>query len=410
MTSSVAELEQEISEKKERFESVKNDIESAKENIKDLNLKIYQVKNDITNFVNANRLFAALKSAADIARTVTKPPPEKVELNDEHLEIIAKKRSELKPLKDKMLELAKTQEVLEHQLFDMRVDISEEKNEILDLKEQIREANDRANYTQAKNNSLREQLNEKVNEKRSHNETKREAEQALATLKDRAESSMSYAGGRLDLVKSIISLQDQYNNLKSDIADIESAIEEEKRAKRQAQEESERQKKELQEAVNWKIEKEELKKEYADLMEQINSQKKDVRGKEKKATKQIQQFERYAPLVKKWALKLGDIEEPEESVYALYDKLNKAKEDRKLASQQKHDEMAKLVVSNARLEKDVNRKRKALDRVVEQFHTDEAAMKKSIEEKKESFVQEEQKLLKQIDEAKIKLAQKYLSK
>ena len=51
--------------------------------------------------------------------------------------------------------------------------------------------------------------------------------------------------------------------------------------------------------------------------------------------------------------------------------------------------MAKLVVINARLEKEVNRKGKALDRVNEQFHTDEADMKKLM--KRENILSQKNK-------------------
>ena len=395
-------------DKVQRYKSVKQDIAAVQNEIKTLNTQIFQVSNDITNYVNANRLFEALMNASEISRYATKPKPAKVELNDEHREIIAKKVNELQPLKEKMKELGKQQQILEHQLFDMRVDISEELNEIFDLKESIRQTEDKSIHLQYQSNWLTDYLSEKVNERKLLNQTKNQAEQAFAVLKDRAETNTTLTGGRLDLEKSIISLQDQYNNLRSEIDELNSAIEEEKQAKRAAKEENERQKQEHSEAVNWRTEKEELKQELADLNEQIAQQKKEVQGKEKKASRENSQFERYAPLVKKWALKLNSTEVPEESVSALYEKLNEAKEKKKQEAKEKHNKMTQLVVSNSRLEKEVNRKRKALDRVVEQFHTDEAQMKQSIDDKKTSFEQEEQRLLQQIDDAKLKLAQKYL--
>lgn len=405
---SAEDFEQQISEKKERFASVKTDIMSTTESIKDLNIKIAKVENDISKYKGANKLFEALKNTSEIVRAPAQPQMASVELNDEHLEIIAKKRSAIRPLKDKMKNLSRQQEVLENQLFDTRLDISEELNEICCLKEALRETSDKSTYIQAKNAWLRDQLSETINEKKQFNQMRREAEAALASLKERAVSNTTLEGGRLDLEKSICSLQDQYNSLKVEIDKLKGELNQIAKDKQQMNEDKEKQSKEIKSSVNWENEKQQLKKELADITEQLANRKKEVTSKEKVASRETNHYEKYAQYVKKWSLKLNETELPSESVSALYDSLNASKEEIANKLQEKNERMSQLVIENAKLEKELSRKKKALNRVVDQFHSDESTMKKSTEEKRRKFQEEEKKLLAQIDEAKIKLAQKYL--
>lgn len=401
------ELLQEISEKKERFNSVNNEIQGVINEIKNLNIEISEIQNDITNFTNANRLFESIEVTSISARSLNETPPEiPVVLNDEHIEIITKKKSNIRQLKHTTQEIAQEQQVLETQLFDTLMGVSNANNTVIQLKEDLRTHEQHSNYLQSKMAWLNDQLNERNNEVRIINQTKREAEQALAALKDRFISNTTLSGGRLDLEKTIISLQNQYNSLMETIDNLKNHMDEDTRLRQESKEAANRQTTEQNSSVNWMNERQQLREDLQKLNQEISEKKSKVQSLEKTVTKKVAAFEKFAPLIKKWSNKLNTVEIPSESVAQLNEKISQAKAQNDEARKQSHEKMTNLLMENAKLEKEVNRKRIALNRIVEQFHTDEFAMKKDNEEQKAQYELEEKKLLDQINEVKIKIAQK----
>lgn len=405
------ELIREISEKKERLNSINSDIQNTVNEIKHYNTEISEIQNDITNFTNANRLFESIEVTSISARSLNETPPEiPVVLNDEHIEIITKKRSNIRQLKQTAQDLAQEQQVLESQLFENLMEVSNSNNKIIELKEAFRNHESHSTYLQSKVAWLKDQLSERINECNLINQTKREAEQALAALKDRVISNTVQPGGRLDLEKTILSLQNQYNKLMTDIDNLKNHINEDTRLREESKENANRQTTEQNSSVNWQNERAQLREDLARLNQEIQAKKQKVQTLEKSVSKKAAAFEKHAPLVKKWSSKLESVEVPEDSVAQLYEKINQTKAQKEAEQKKHHEEMTSLLVENAKLEKEVARKRLALNRIVEQFHTDEAAMKKENEERKTQYEVEEKKLLDQINIFKIKIAQKSFTK
>ena len=71
-------------------------------------------------------------------------------------------------------------------------------------------------------------------------------------------------------------------------------------------------------------------------------------------------------------------------------------------------QIAELIVNNSKLQDEVNRRRRTLERIVTQFHSDENLMRKKIDDITEKATKEEEKLLKLIESTKIKMAQRQL--
>lgn len=226
---------------------------------------------------------------------------------------------------------------------------------------------------------------------------------------DRAKNFDGLDGGRLDIEKSIINLQNQLRALEQDIRDVNSKIQSASDANDAFMEEMRAKQSQFDEAVDWQREKEDLQREFQELTQEIKERKAALTHKEQKNESKQAILAKYGPLLKKWKGKTGQINVPADKTIAqLWAELNEARTKSGDMVRNAEKEIGELVIKNAKLEDELQRRRTALERAISQTYAEENQFRKRIEEKQMRAEAEESRLLQQIQEAKLKLAQKQL--
>ena len=399
-----------LSQKEVRVQELNEEIEEEKSAIQQLNLSISELQADILRFQNANKLYQYLKPSTIPEHTIDSEEDKVVEFNEEHTNILKAKRDLIPPLKSETEILDNNQKNAENRLTTIRSQYDDSQNSIIELQEKIRFATSESLRSARELHYVEDQISERQNEIRMMEGLKREAQAALSSLLDRANDADGLGGGRLDTEKSIISLQDQLRMVEQEIDGINDRM-------RRFLEEDERdiaEKENLKSthvaAVNWAKEKEELQTELKELTQKIQKKKQTLKLTESKTTQDSFSTTRVIPLVKKWhGKKVSNAYVPEDAtIESMLARLDEVKQERDSKQLKSEHEIAELIVNNSKLQDEVNRRRKALERIVTQFHSDENLMRKKIDDITEKATKEEEKLLKLIESTKIKMAQRQL--
>lgn len=399
-----------LSQKESRVQDLNNEIEDEKSAIQQLNLSISELQADILRFQNANKLYQYLKPSTIPEHAIDTDEDKAVEFNEEHTNILKEKRDLIPPLKAETEILDNNQKNSENRLTTIRTQYDDAQNSIVELQEKIRFVTSESLRSARELHYVEDQITERQNEIRMMEGLKREAQNALSSLLERANDADGLGGGRLDTEKSIVSLQDQLRLVEQEIDDVNGKMDRTKAEDEQDQAEKVNQESAHVAAVNWEKEKKELQEELKDLLQQIQKKKQTLKLTESKTTQDSFSTTRVIPLVKKWQnKKVPNAHVPEdatiESMLAMLDQVKQERENSQIKSEQ---QIAELIVNNSKLQEEVSRRRKALERIVTQFHADENLMRKKIDDITEKATREEEKLLKQIESTKIKMAQRQL--
>ena len=402
-------LQTRVEEKENRLQQINIQIEDLNNNIFELTKTITQSKNDITSFKNANTLYKYLETASKTDRILSNNQiDENISLNDEHIEIIKNLKNKIFPLANEATLLLEQQKELENRLFLMREECDHLNLIIFQDKEQIRTTSIENNLILMNINLLKEQLIERTNEIRSLEQLRREVENSLNSIKDKALICNNNDGGRLDLEKNIISLQSQIQTFENEIFILNNRITQLKNLENEQIKNNEIQEKNHNLIVDWKSEQIELKNQLENLLNEIKEQKNILNIKEKNNIKEINELDKYLPLIKKWKSQLNIIKVPTESLEVLWKDLNNLIIQNNSNNQNLEKKLIDIVNKNEKLQKELDRKKNYLDRIISQFHFEENLNYKQLEEEKEFYLKEEINLLKKIKELKLKVAQNYL--
>ncbi|OHT16150.1 hypothetical protein TRFO_13484 [Tritrichomonas foetus] len=399
-----------ISQKEAQVAELNESIENEKLLVQQLNLNISELQADILRFQNANKLFQYLKPSTIPEHTINSEDDTAMEFNEEHANILKDKRNLIPPLRAEVAQLEDEQANSEDRLTTLRNEFDNAQNQIVELQEKIRFANSECVRSTRELNYVQDQITERQNEIRMMEDLKREAQGALSSLLDRASDADGLGGGRLDTEKAIISLQNELRQVENEIAEIQDRIDEYKAVDEEDKAEKQKQKAAHDAAVNWQKEKVELQEEWRELMKEIQKKKNSLKTVETKQATQTYSTTRVIPLVKKWQGKKVPNANvpPEATIESMFAILDQVKAEHDSGMKKSEQEIAELIVNNAKLQEEVTRRRKALERTVTQFHADENAMRKKIDDIREKASKEEEKLLKQIESTKIKMAQRQL--
>jgi chromosome segregation ATPase len=321
---------------------------------------VARLKGEIFDYENANALFKHSRVAA--VREHTETTDVNVEINDEHLDILTAKENELRPLRVEVSELRDSEELREAQVSALRVQCSTLDFQILAAKDDIQAAKSDAKLFQTELTHVLGQIRERTQEIRKMEETVRRANEILADHLAKSEGSEIGDGGRLDCEKAIETLR---HDIKAAEAELK-ALTEENEARVA---ETERASSTLQEtrtvhdrAVKWEKEKGELKAELDELTQTLRRKKGSVQRSESRALNDREQLVAVTPLIKKWKGARGDVFGREgATIPELLEELGEVKKAHEKAVRDQQEKIAALVMSNAGLEKEVQRSKAALD-------------------------------------------------
>lgn len=393
--------------KKSRLTQIEDEIEEMKLEIQELTQNISYTRHEITLTENQNRLLQHRKPPTISEYEIA--DDEVPEFNEEHEEILRQKRNMIAPIKQELSALTNEREALEAQ-FNLLVEETDDfEAEIIELTETINSMNTQGDEMHNECQYIQDQITERTNEIRSLERLKREGEVAYAQLQDRAKNFESIDGGKLDIEKTIVSLQTQLRRLIAEINEVNMNMKEASDANDAYATEALAKQTQFEGAVDWQTERDELKRELDELNEQIREKKTKLTKKEQKNDTRHANLSKYAPLLKKWKGKTANIEVPEDkTVSQLWAELTDAREKSEELQESAEREIGDLVTRNAKLEEELNRKKASLERTISQAYAEENQLRKRIEERRTRAEAEEKKLLQQIQEAKLKLAQKQL--
>jgi len=406
---STSSIKMSIEEKKKLLDDINMKIQALIDEIKEINREIYLIKGEITNFMNANRLYDYLNDVSKGNRELNCDAiDDKAVLNDEHIEILKNKQNSIAVLENASNELFIEQKVLENRLASLRSDFYETSSELLENKELSRRLSSECYMINMDIKSLNDQDSEISSELRIKEQTRRDSEKALQKLNEKTSLLMNSEGGHLDLEKMVSSLQQQVLGLDSDISKANQRI---AHAKHESLELSEKDLMELsyhQSTVDWTREKKELKDELQKLNEEIKEKKTGVQAQEKSTSADLGLIEKYSPLLKKWADQLHTTRTPKDSIATLDNNLEKSAKTKEKQKKALERELVEVISLNQRHTKELEKKRALLDRIVTQFHADEALSQKNLQDKRQCLIEEQCALKAKIAEAKLRQAQKYV--
>jgi predicted nucleic acid-binding Zn-ribbon protein len=396
-------------EKERRLEDLQQQIAAAKGRVTELNQRINTEKLEISQAENELTLARHRKPLTVSERPVDPHTPVRYELNDEHEEILRKKRDCLPPLCREVEQLTEEQDQLQAQLNGLVEETDTFQSETTDLTESIRRSSGEGDRLQTELNYVEKQVAERKNEIRMLERLKNDADTAYAQLLDRAENADTLPGGRLDIEKAIDNLRTQISATRGHMEEREAMMSNSRADNDTDSAMMQARLGQFEEAVDWKVEREDLRAELDALTEEIRTRKAGVNAAEQRNTARQTSLAKYGPLVMKWRGKSND-PAPAKPMAQLWQELEETRRRSEEIVQAAEREMAEILQRNAKLEEDVTRRRQVLERTIAQFYGDENLSKKKIDEKRAKAEADEQKLLQQIQEAKLKLAQKYLRK
>ena len=403
------EREREISAKERRLEDLQQEVEDNKSAIEELNQEILEIKVSITRTENANKLFQHFKPV-----TVSEYPPdeildEEVDLDPAHEEILRGKRDALQVLKTEVKALEDEKQQLESQLEALVEETDSFQTETVELTEAIKTMNAEGERMQTQCAYVREEIGERHNEVKVLEKLKREGETAYAQLKDRAQNFDSLDGGRIDIEKTIVNLQSQLQSLEEEIREANSHILAASEENDAFMEAAKARQNHFEEKVDWQRERDDLQRELQELTDQIKERKSTLSHKEQKNDSKQVTIAKYGPLLKKWKGKTGGVEIPEDkTVNQLWAELGEARTQSEDMVKKAEKELGELVLSNAKLEEELQRRKNSLQRIISQAYAEENQFRRSIEDKQLRAEAAEHRLLQQIQDAKLKLAQRQL--
>jgi hypothetical protein len=340
------------------------------------------------------------------------PSTEAVTINDEHRIVLTEKRNQLALVRREVTQLLESNSLLEAKLNDARDEFARCELQVLELTSDVQGSTARAQQAQLELSYVNGQVKERTSEIKMMQEIKREAEVILSQFVDRAENCDVIDGGRLDMTKAVQNLSHdlkaadaELRNLEAELDASERDHEAEKSSWQDGQDEHNR-------AVKWESERKELKEELVQLTRELQERKSAVQTTETRQFSEHNFLQKVLPLIKKWrGVAGGSVDVPRDAtVTKLLAELERERVEH--ARQVKEDQLgvAQLIVSNANLEKEVQRSKAALDRVVALFHSNEARLKKEIEEVRAKATEEEKALLAKIAKAKLHIGQARLQK
>ena len=227
---------------------------------------------------------------------------------------------------------------------------------------------------------------------KAYQEVKRRAEVSIAdSMNDLKNEVLNKQNEVISLEGQIASVRERLYNLRvySSNMDYDRSIREEQAKKK----------------ANWAAEKKQLQATLHDLKSQLSTVRKEVRnvnfGKTLEDTEVLTQEEldKYGSLLRLWAGKAHDAEPARGDINELYEQI-----------QEPRRELARLMDENAMKERELEKKKKSLNRRVHIFRDTESRNIVEQEELQASFKKAEARLLAKIKQAKITIAQNRLKK
>jgi hypothetical protein len=164
------------------------------------------------------------------------------------------------------------------------------------------------------------------------------------------------------------------------------------------------------EIVDWKEERQDLREELEKLHDEIQKRKSEVSVGEQRNNAKQTSLAKYGPLVIKWRGKTTEDDIPDKSIAELYAEMEDAKRRSEEITKNSEREMSEILMKNAKLEEEVNRRKTGLERTISHFYAEEHQSRKRIEDRRQKAEEDEKKLIAQIQKTKLKLAQKHLRK
>ena len=405
----MTEGERSVAEKEERLEALQQEIDAYQAEVDALHQKILDTKFAINKTENSNRLLQQFKPVTVPEYPLEEVAKDEVQFNMEHDEILRQKNDILQPLKKEITELDEQRSYLEDQLDALVLETQDFQAEIVELTEAIRLRNAEGDRIQTQCGYVFDQVTERSTEIKMLERLKHEGEMAYSQLLDRAKNFDALDGGKIDIEKSVINLQNQLRALESEIQDLNTKIQNDKEEDDAIMEDLKNRQNQFETAVDWQTEKEDLLRELQELTDEIKERKASLSQKEQKNESKQAGIAKYGPLLKKWKGKTGNVEIPAgKSISQLWAEMNEARAKSEELAQRIEREIRDLVNKNGKLEEELEKRKATLQRVISQSYAEEHQFRKGIEERGNRARAEELKLLQQIQEVKLRIAQKNL--
>jgi predicted nucleic acid-binding Zn-ribbon protein len=389
-----------------RLQQLRYQIIEAKTRVQSLHQEISTTKMGIVNTENDARLAQHRKPLTIPER----PGTGTVELNEEHEEILRTKRDLLPSLVQSVIDLQEERTQLESDLALIVSESNDFETELVDLNEATRQSTTESTRLQSELMYSQKQISERKNEIRLLERLKGEANTAYAQLVDRAENFEGIDGGRLDLESSIENLKSQLSAIREEVAQLEIDIDDANTENRRDLANIYAKRQQFAEAVDWTVERDDLRRELEALTREIQDRKADVNVGEQRNIVKQQSLAKYGPVVAKWKGKTGDGEVPDKTVAQLWSEMEDAKRVSDEIIRDSEREMSELLMKNAKLEAELARRKTTVERSISYFYAEEHQFRKRIEDRRQNAEDEEKKIIAQIQKTKLKLAQKHLRK
>jgi chromosome segregation ATPase len=339
------------------------------------------------------------------------PSSEPVTINDEHRVVLSEKANQLALARREVGQLLHSNGLLEAKLNDARSEFASCELQILEATSAIQDATARAQQAQLELSYVNGQVKERTSEIKIMQEIKREAEGILSQFVDRAENCDVIDGGRLDMTKAVQNLSNDLNAADAELRGLEAELDASKRDHQAEKTSWQDGQDEHDRAVKWESERKELKEELTQLTKDLHERKSAVQTTETRQFSEQNFLQKVLPLIKKWRGAPGSVDvPPDATVTKLLAEIDRERAERARHVKENQVRVAQLIVANANLEKEVQRSKAALDRVVTLFHSNEARLKKEIEDVRAKATEEEKALLAKIAKAKLHIGQARLQK
>ena len=377
--------------------------------IQNYNLKIAQAKIDQQSAKNEYNASNILLQSVSVAPELL-PPPEDDDQNEliqpiqEHAIILSgkikalnAKNSTIKQNQGKIMQLENNyRELMNAELKHL--------TKIAEAQEQLNDFTLLQKCTTEEISFLENQKKERKLEINRVNQRLTDAQNAYDEVRKRAEVTIS--DSKNDLTREVLNKQNEVISLEEQIAAVKRRLYNLKVYSSRMDFDRKLREEQAKKQANWAADKKQLQATLHDLKLQLSDIRSQARqginfGKAKEDTELLTQeeLEKYGSLLRMWAGKAHDAEPAKGDINELYEQI-----------QEPRRRLATLMDENAMKERELEKKRKGLNRRVHIFRDTESRNIIEQEELTESFKKAEARLLAKIKQAKITIAQNRLKK
>jgi hypothetical protein len=182
------------------------------------------------------------------------------------------------------------------------------------------------------------------------------------------------------LENSIENLKVQLSSIQEEISQIESDMSQAKADDERDFANTQWKRQQFAEAVDWKAERDDLRRELEVLTREIQDRKADVNNGEQRNIVKQQSLAKYGPLVAKLKGKTGEGDVPDTNVAQLWSEMEDSKQRSDEIIKNSEREMSERLMKNAKLEEELTRRRTTVERSISYVYAEEHQFRRRIED------------------------------